>query len=65
VQHITKACQYVAYFLGFEVLTAVVIKSPVLWDTSLCSPLKFIRRFGITCRVHPQGRRIFSSKTPA
>jgi hypothetical protein len=26
--------------VGFEVLTAVVIKSSVIWDITLCSPLK-------------------------
>jgi hypothetical protein len=32
-------------FLGFEVLTAVVMKSTVFWDITPCSPLKVNRRF--------------------
>jgi hypothetical protein len=30
--------------LGFEVLTAVVMKSSIFWDITQCSPLKFSRR---------------------
>jgi hypothetical protein len=32
--------------VGFEVFTAVVIKSPVFWGIRLCSPLKVSRRSG-------------------
>jgi hypothetical protein len=32
--------------VGFEVLTAVVMKSTIFWDRMLCSPLKVNRRFG-------------------
>jgi hypothetical protein len=42
----------------FEILTAVVIKSSIFWDISSCSLLKVNRRFGGTCRLHLQGRRI-------
>jgi hypothetical protein len=48
-------------FLGFEVLTAltaVVMKSSVVWDITLRSPLKVNRRFGGTCHLHFQARRI-------
>jgi hypothetical protein len=31
-------------FVGFEVLTAVVMKSTIFWDITLCSPLKVNRR---------------------
>jgi hypothetical protein len=31
---------------GFEVLTAVVMKSSILWDITPCSPLRVNRRFG-------------------
>jgi hypothetical protein len=41
--------------VGSEVLTAAVMKSSVFWDITLCSPLKFCRRFGGTCSLH-QGR---------
>jgi hypothetical protein len=38
-------------YVGFEVLTAVVMKSAILWDTTPCSPLKFNRRFGVTRQI--------------
>jgi hypothetical protein len=31
--------------VGFEVLTAVVMKSTIFWDITPCSPLKVNRRF--------------------
>jgi hypothetical protein len=37
--------------VGFEVLTPVVMKSTIFWDTTLCSPLKVNRRFGETYRL--------------
>jgi hypothetical protein len=43
-------------YLGFEVLTMVVMKSTVFWDITPCGPLKFNRRFRGTCRLHFQGR---------
>jgi hypothetical protein len=43
---------------GFEVLTGVVMKSSIFWDVTPCSPLKLKRRFGETCGLHLQGRRI-------
>jgi hypothetical protein len=46
----------------FEVLTAVVMKSSAFWDTTSCSPMKFNRRFGGTCRLHFQGRRISQAR---
>jgi hypothetical protein len=48
--------------VGFEVLTAVVMKSSVFWDITPCSPLKVSRRFGWTCRLHLQGRRISEAR---
>jgi hypothetical protein len=44
-------------YVGFEVLTAVVMKSSIFWDTTPRSPLKVNRRFGETCRLRPQDRR--------
>jgi hypothetical protein len=44
--------------VGFEVLTAVVMKSTIFWDITPCSPLKVNRRFGGTHRLHLQSRRI-------
>jgi hypothetical protein len=46
------------YFIGFEVLTAVIMKSTIFWDITPCSPLKVNRRFGGTYRLHLQGRKI-------
>jgi hypothetical protein len=38
--------------IQYEVLIAVVMKSSIFWDLTQCSPLKFNRRFGGTCRLH-------------
>jgi hypothetical protein len=35
-------------FVGFEVFTAVVMKSIIFWDMTPCSPLCSSRRFGGT-----------------
>jgi hypothetical protein len=43
---------------GFEVLTAVVMKSTIFWDVTLHSPLKVNRRLGETCWHHLQDWRI-------
>jgi hypothetical protein len=50
-------------YIGFEVFTAVVMKSIVFWDMTPCSPLSCNRRFGGTYRLHLQGRRIISART--
>jgi hypothetical protein len=42
--------------VGFEVLTAVVMKSTVFWDITPCSTLKANRRCGVIYRLHLQGR---------
>jgi hypothetical protein len=34
------------------------MKSPVFWDITPCRPLKVNGRFGETCTLHLQGRRI-------
>jgi hypothetical protein len=44
------------FFVGFEVLTAVVMKSSIFWDITSCSPLKVNRCFGESCSLHLQGR---------
>jgi hypothetical protein len=36
------------YYEGFQVLTAVVMKSSTYWNTMQCSPLKVNQRFGGT-----------------
>jgi hypothetical protein len=48
--------------VGFEVFTAVVMKSVIFWDMTPCSPLSFNRYFGGTYRLHLQGRRNKFSK---
>jgi hypothetical protein len=50
-------------FVGFEVLTPVVMKSTVFRDTTLCGPLKVDRRFERTYRLHLQGRRISKARS--
>jgi hypothetical protein len=40
--------------VGFEALTAVIMKSSVFWDTTPCSPLKVNQRLGGTRRIHFQ-----------
>jgi hypothetical protein len=48
--------------VGFEVLIAVVMKSPIFWDKMPCSPLQVNRRFGGTYRLHLQNLRISREK---
>jgi hypothetical protein len=45
----------VIFYVGFEVFTAVVMKSIIFWDMMPCSPLSYNRRFGGTYRLHLQG----------
>jgi hypothetical protein len=40
-------------YVGFEVLTTVIMKSSVFWDKMPCSPMK-VNRFGGTYRLHFQ-----------
>jgi hypothetical protein len=49
-----KICREFSYFLsvGFEVFTAVVMKSIIFWDMTPCSPSSSNRRFGGTYRLH-------------
>jgi hypothetical protein len=42
--------------VGFEVLTAVVMKSSIFCDITPCSPFIVNRRFGGTYRLHLQGQ---------
>jgi hypothetical protein len=43
--------------VGFEVLTAVVMKSSIFCDITPCCPLKANRRFEGACCLHLQGPR--------
>jgi hypothetical protein len=49
-------------FIGFEVLTAVIMKCSVVWDITPCSSFKVSRSFGGTCSLHIQGRRRSQAK---
>jgi hypothetical protein len=51
------------FYVGFEVSTAVVMKSIIFWDMTPCSLLSCNRRFGGTYRLHLQGRRNNSART--
>jgi hypothetical protein len=44
--------------VGFEVLTAVIMKSYIFWDMMSYSSLKVGQRFGGTCCLNLQGQRI-------
>jgi hypothetical protein len=43
--------------VGFEVLTAVVMKHTSFWDITACSLLRVNQRFGRTYRLHLLGQR--------
>jgi hypothetical protein len=43
------------YWIGFKVITPVVMKSSILGYIMPCIPLKFNRHFRGTCRLHLQG----------
>jgi hypothetical protein len=47
--------KYGNLLVGFEVLTAVVMKSYIFWDMTPCSPLKVSLRSGGTCRLNLHG----------
>jgi hypothetical protein len=49
----TSVCKPPA-IVGFEVFTAVVMRSSIFWNTMPCSLLKANRRFGGTCNLHLQ-----------
>jgi hypothetical protein len=55
---LNRPYQALKTILVFEVLTAVAMKSSIFWDVTPCSPLKVNRRFGRTCRLYFNGRRI-------
>jgi hypothetical protein len=51
------------FVVRFDVLRAVVVKSPIFYDTRLCSPLKVNRRFGRIYCLHLQRRRISQARS--
>jgi hypothetical protein len=62
VAPLRRFCGSLAEFLGFEVLSAVTVKSIMLWDVTPRSPVKINRRFGRTCGFHLQGPKNKSNK---
>jgi hypothetical protein len=61
--HILTRCCFKIYFnVGFEVLTAMVMKMSILCDITPCSPLKINPGFRGTCRLYLQGRGISQTR---
>jgi hypothetical protein len=50
------------YFVGLEILTAVVMNSSISWDVTPCSSLKVNRCFGEIFHLHLHGPRISQAK---
>jgi hypothetical protein len=48
------------YYVGFEILTAVVMKSIIFWDITSCSTFNVNRRFGETYCLHLQASNLLS-----
>jgi hypothetical protein len=48
--------------IGFDVLTAVVMKSSVFWDITPCSSVKVNRHIGETYRLHLQELRVIQGR---
>jgi hypothetical protein len=42
----------------FKVLTAVLMKRSIFWDTRLCSPLEVNGSFGGICQLNLQGLKV-------
>jgi hypothetical protein len=55
-------CNHLPDCVGFEVLTAVFMKSSTFWDVTPCSLLKVNWCFGRICCLHLQGRKISEAK---
>jgi hypothetical protein len=53
-----------SFYVGFEVLTAVVLKSTIFWDMTPCSPLSFNGRFGGTYRIRLNMERTIPTERP-
>jgi hypothetical protein len=47
-----------AFYLGYELVTAVVMWSSVFFDITTCSPLKVNQHFVRMCHLQHKGRRI-------
>jgi hypothetical protein len=47
---VTKKTNVNITFAGFEVLTAVIMKSTIFWNVTLCSPLKVNGLHSVICQ---------------
>jgi hypothetical protein len=60
--HYTASYPRRRYFTSLQFIASAIIelqsKYSIFWDITPCSLLKVNRRFGGTCRLHLQGRRI-------
>jgi hypothetical protein len=55
---VSEMFEIMLLIVGFEVLTAAVMKSTVFWDiTPCCNLLKDNRRFGEIYRLYLQGKK--------
>jgi hypothetical protein len=61
---IEELLEAVFMFVSFEVHTALVMESPVLWDITPYSPLKVKRRVGETMSLPSSGMKSKPSKKP-
>jgi hypothetical protein len=51
------------YHPRFEVLTAIIKKNSIFWDKMLCSLLKVIQHFRVTCHLHLQHKKISQARS--
>jgi hypothetical protein len=58
----SRFCEESLDYVGFDVLTAVVMKSTIFWNITPYSPLSVKRRFWGTYRLHLQRRKTKLSK---
>jgi hypothetical protein len=63
--YVVTTAKYFHIYVGFEVLTAVVMKSTIFCDITPCNPFSVNRRFRGTYRLHLQDRKNKLSKKPA
>jgi hypothetical protein len=55
---ISKLSWVIKLVKGFEVFKVVIMKNAIFWDFAPCRSCELNRRFGGTCRLHLQGRKI-------
>jgi hypothetical protein len=57
-----KTISTTAVYARFEFLTAVTMKSTVLWDATPCSPVEVHLRFGAMCGPHLYRQRVSQAR---